>query len=133
MTLNDLQQKDRRTEPRIARQRTIAILPCTNDPDWNFKTVTLLDCSPHGLAILSDHPMKRGDEFLAKVKIKRMTMVVYRVAHCEAQSGGWYKIGAKLVEFVGTPDEILQALLAQDEQATQAAPQSPPPPPHAKS
>jgi len=117
LTLDDLKgqpQKNRRAEERIARERPIVILPCTTQPDWDFKTVLLSDCSPHGLAIIARERMKRGDEFLAKVKIQRMTMVVYRVCHCQALPDGRYRIGAKLVECVGTPDEILAALLAQD-------------------
>ena len=40
-----------------------------------------------------------------------------RVCHCETLGEGRYKIGANLVEFVGTPAEILAALM-EDESAT---------------
>jgi hypothetical protein len=116
LTLDDFRTgTDRRSEPRITRQRQIDILPCTAHRKWEFKVVTLFDCSPHGIGIVSDLAMKRNDEFLAKVKVGRTTMVIYRVCHCEETSPGQFKIGAKLVEFVGTPDEILQALLRGEE------------------
>jgi hypothetical protein len=86
-------------------------MPTGGEKDWKFKTVNMVDCSPHGVGILTDKPMKRGEEFLAKVKIQRVTMVIYRVMHCTEQKDGMYKVGAKLVESVGTPMEILQALI----------------------
>ena len=120
LTLDDLRSgdgADRRKEPRIAREREIVILPCVSPQEWQFCTVQLFDCSRHGIGIMSDKPFKRGEEFLAKLKVNRMTMVLYRVCHCEKLGDGKFKIGANLVEFVGTPTEILDALLADEEPA----------------
>src|SRR5690348_2038951 len=95
LTIDDLRSNaERRAEERIARQRPIETLPCTSKAKWDFKSVLLSDCSLHGLAILSDEPMQRGQEFLAKLMVKRMTMVVYRVAHCEQLDQFQYRIGA---------------------------------------
>src|SRR5688572_9762601 len=81
LTLDDLRRPDnaseRRREPRIPHQREIVILPTAAPHEWAFTEVTLFDCSRHGIGIISDREMKRGSEFLAKLKVKRMTMVLY--------------------------------------------------------
>jgi len=70
--------------------------------------------------------MERGDEFLAKLRLQdRMTLVLYRVCNCDSIDGRRFRIGANLVEFVGTPADILQSLLAQDEQTTTPPDQQP--------
>jgi hypothetical protein len=118
LTLDDLRREDdRRSEARLPLQREIVIVPCNAAAEWDLKEVTLFDCSRHGIGIITPDEMQRGDEFLAKVKTKRVTTVIYRVCHCEKLSDGRYKIGARLVEFVGTPDEILQALLQAEMRA----------------
>ena len=117
LTLDDLRSgkaADRRKEPRYPHERDIVILPCASPQEWQFCTVHLFDCSRHGIGIISNTALKRGEEFLAKLKVKRMTMVLYRVCHCEKLPDGKFKVGANLVEFVGTPAEILDALLSED-------------------
>jgi hypothetical protein len=119
LTLDDLRNSaERRKEPRFPHEREIVILPCASPQEWTFRTVHLYDCSRHGIGIITTEPFKRGDEFLAKLKVKRMTMVLYRVCHCEQLEDGRFKIGANLVEFVGTPAEILDALLTDDEKSS---------------
>jgi len=106
---------NRRGEPRIAAQRPIGILPCTGKDRWELKTVMLLDCAPHGIAILSDTAMHRGDEFVVRLLAHRTILVMYRVSRCAETDSGKYKIGARLVERVDTPDEILKRLLEHEE------------------
>src|SRR5437899_8733907 len=87
LTLDDLRGSgkapDRRSEPRIPHERHIDVLPCASPQAWQFMQVTLYDCSRHGIGIISNQPFKRGDEFLTRLTVRRPTMVLYQVRHCE--------------------------------------------------
>lgn len=113
LTLDDLfhNPEDRRDEPRVPLRRSIRVLASAAAQEWDFKTVTLLDCSERGIAVLSESAMHEGEEFLVKAKLQRMIMVIYRVSHCTEIASRQYKIGAELVECVGKPDEVLAGLL----------------------
>jgi hypothetical protein len=119
LTLEDLREgekaSDRRREPRITRERDIDILSCSTPQNaWGFQPVHMFDCSRYGIGVLCDRPVKRGEEFLVKLKIPRTMLVLYQVCHCEKIADGRFKVGANMVEFVCTPAQVLDALLAED-------------------
>ena len=118
LTLTDFRRPDeeQRREPRIPCAKEIAILPCTTERDWAFKHVGLYDCSPHGLGLITQEPMMLGEQFLAKLRVGRMTMLIYTVRHCAEIGPQQWKVGAEFSGVIGSPDEcnpdaIMSALL----------------------
>lgn len=113
--------EDRRKELRLPCQREIAVMPCAGPDGRGFRRVSLSDCSPHGLGVVSNEPMAPGDEFLAKLKLKKLILLVYRVQHCAALGAGGagpFRIGAELIGTIGPPDDAeadatLKAILGQ--------------------
>lgn len=111
MTLTDFRAfgtgagAERRGEPRTRCNKQIAILPCESERNLSFRTVTLFDCSPRGLGLRSAESMQRGDQFLAKLRLERVTLVLYTVAHCTALGPRSFYIGAEFIGVVGNPND----------------------------
>jgi hypothetical protein len=110
---------DRRREPRFLSAKIISVLPC--DLDWNmrFHRVEMVDCSLHGIGILSPLKFAAGERFLAKLRVKqRLVLSVYTSRHC-IQENKKYKVGAEFTGFISgvqdDPDEILKALVVESE------------------
>jgi len=110
---------ERRREPRILSAKIISVLPC--DRDWNmrFHRVEMVDCSLHGIGILSPLPFAAGERFLAKLRVRRRLLLsVYTSRHC-AKEKKKYKVGAEFSGFISgitdDPDEILKALVVEPE------------------
>jgi hypothetical protein len=94
-----------RGEPRTRCNKQIAILPCASERNWSFRIVTLLDCSPRGLGLRSEQSMQLGDQFLAKLQLERLTMVLYTVRHCTTTGPRQFYIGAEFIGVVGSPND----------------------------
>jgi PilZ domain len=112
-------EDERRREPRIPCDKQIAILPAASEKDWAFKSVGLFDCSPRGLGLIAEDPIAPGEQFLAKLKLAKLTMVVYTVRYCTPIARGQFKIGAEFTGVIGSPDGcdpnvVLDALLDAD-------------------
>jgi hypothetical protein len=110
-------EDNRRHEPRFITAKTISIVPC--DQNWNmrFHRVHLVDCSLHGLGILSPLRFEPGERFLAKLRIsQQMFLSVYCCRNCTPE-GQKYKVGAEFTGFISgvgdDPEEILKALVAE--------------------
>jgi len=116
----DRTSDDRRREPRFPCHKAIAIRPCRFAEDRGFRPAQLLDCSAHGLKLLTDEPMDTGEQFLVRFKLDRLMLAVYTVRHCHrdpAAADTHHHVGAALTAFIGGPDDpdaqaILQSLLA---------------------
>jgi PilZ domain len=115
LSVND----ERRREPRYLAGKTISIMPC--DRDWNmrFHRVEMVDCSLHGIGIISPLQLQAGERFLAKLRVsKRLVLSVYTSRHCTPE-GKAYKIGAEFSGFISgvkdDPDQILKALVTGSE------------------
>ena len=121
VALVDGNQDERRREPRIPCDRQIEILPTAARRKWGFVSVRLLDCSVHGLCLVTSEPMPAGAEFMAMLDIEDLfTLVRYTVRHCKQINPNpmQYKIGAQCVEFVGAAGDqdatrIMQALTSE--------------------
>ena len=98
---------ERRKEPRIASNRTVAILPCgsSGHDDWRFSQAQLLDCSMSGIGLVTDIPLQAGDEFLVKLQLKKTVLIQYSVCHCTTLGLRKYKIGAELRGVIGSEAE----------------------------
>ena len=70
---------EKRREARIPCDKEIAILPCASEKDWSFNFVTLSDCSPHGIGLIAEDPMKLGEQFLVKLIVKKLTILIFTV------------------------------------------------------
>jgi hypothetical protein len=112
-------QDERRREPRIACDRQIEILPTAAARKWGFISVRLLDCSVHGLCLVTTEPMPAGAEFMAMLDIEDLfTLVRYTVRHCKPINPSQYKVGAQFVEFVSAAGDhdatrIMRALTGE--------------------
>jgi hypothetical protein len=110
---------EQRKEPRFAAIRTISILPVASTAmeEWKFLPAQLLDCSAHGIGLVSSVPFAVGDQFLVKLKLERMVLVEYTVRHCHRTAMRQYQVGAELTAFAGANDAqvaILATLLSPD-------------------
>jgi hypothetical protein len=130
LTLRDFspcETEQRRKEARIPCKRVV-LMACREGEGLQFEEALLTNCSLGGIRILLDRTLSPGDDFLVKLKLPRMTLVVYSVRHCHADRSG-YRIGAEVRNVVGmkaggTPDfaTILDTLLLADERASLALP-----------
>jgi hypothetical protein len=113
-------QEERRGEPRQACAEVIDILPCVPSRSaWHFESVELVDCSPSGIGIISDSPMKVGDEFLVKLEDEAISLLLYSVRHCTLTDRRRYHIGAQFTSVAASPlfvqgrESVLEKLLRQ--------------------
>jgi hypothetical protein len=107
---------DRRTEPRVPCDKVISIQPCHSRHVGGFITVRLFDCSRKGLGVMADAPMLPREQFVTKLQLEQLKMVVYTVRHCRELGPNRYQIGAEFSWIVGTqdtttPDAFLHSLL----------------------
>lgn len=107
-------ESDRRRESRSACD--VVIMPCGTMASGKFRKARLVDCSPNGVGILSTRRLPAGEQFLLKVRLKHVVLVVYTVRNCRPIDDGVYRIGAELTGFIGPHDcdaqAIFDALLA---------------------
>jgi hypothetical protein len=123
LTLNDFQPggparcgADKRREPRTAFERAVRVY-C---PVKGAQNGRLLDCSPSGVCIVLQHPLRTGDQFLLKLRMGRLRLVAYTVRHCRGDGTGAYRIGGELAGILGAGGRddtaaILSALLTPAE------------------
>src|SRR5439155_27282522 len=97
LTAADFQPRhrtDKRCEPRHSHQRIIQLLSEFLTEEWRFITGELVDCSAHGLAVRVAQPMKIGQDFMVKLRLDRVVLLLYSVRHC-AREGDGYRVGAQ--------------------------------------
>src|SRR5436853_7112920 len=76
----------RRQEGRINCYKSITLLPCVAEELWQFKRAWLVDCSPHGVGLIVSAAIQPGQQFLLKLKLDRLMLVIYTVRHCRPAS-----------------------------------------------
>src|SRR5579864_2218582 len=92
---------ERRGESRVARERQIAIMPFGIGQGLEFRRARLTDCSRQGIAVVAEHPLPPGNQFLIKAKLKEFVLLIYTVKDC-LQADARYRIGARLDGILGT-------------------------------
>jgi hypothetical protein len=105
LTLDDFQPAaaatrhaaDKRREPRTAIERPVRVY-CPVKAAQNGR---LTDCSPSGVCIVLQHPLRPGDQFLLKLRMGRLRLVAYTVRHCRGDGAGGYRIGGELAGILG--------------------------------
>lgn len=110
----------RRKEPRVPCSKAVALLPCAAEELWQFKQGWVVDCSPHGIGLHVAAPMQAGEQFLVKLKLEQLMLVLYTVKHCRPAPTGRYHVGAEFSGFVRTgeaqdADALFRALMATAE------------------
>jgi hypothetical protein len=104
-------------EARTPRARRIDIMPCETAGTEGFIGTELTDCSPHGLFLITAHPLRVGAEFLVKLKVAgTVKLLVYAVQHCQPTERARHRIGARFRglaagEASDDPEQIMAALL----------------------
>jgi len=114
-------QHNRRGEARTPLARRIDIMPCEAPGAGaeGFIPSELTDCSPHGLSLITSHPLKIGAEFVVKLKVAgTVKLLVYTVQHCQAAERARHRIGARFSglatgEASNDPRQIMAALLLE--------------------
>jgi hypothetical protein len=115
LQLADLTEDGRRSEPRWPLTRRIAILPCHATTDWKFINAELTDSSRHGLGLVSTLRFAPAQQFLAKLRIgKRTLLLIYTVRH-STPVGSRFRVGAEFSgltasSFAGDFDQVVSAL-----------------------
>jgi hypothetical protein len=126
LAASDLRAADpseKRQEPRHAANRMIELMPCSNSPAWHVLEAELVDCSAHGLGFLIDRPMAADEEFLVKLRLGKLMLLLYTVQHCRPENGR-FRVGAKFTglvadKFNGDAQAILKALTSPEVAATE--------------
>ena len=105
--------QNRRVEARRAGAVCIDILPCRAVKDWKFIPCEVVDCSLHGLGIVSPEPMEVGQQFLAKLHLPRgIRMLIYTVQNCTKATSNSHRIGSHFSGFAAQElDEDLKTVL----------------------
>ena len=103
---------NRRGEPRFPGNGQIRYLPARAAKDWRFLNARLLNFSGHGIAIEAPESMDIGDDFIVKVRIGKIRLVVYRVQNTVRGSRG-YRIGGEFLGFLSDPDEVDHDLIVE--------------------
>jgi hypothetical protein len=96
---------DRRSEGRFGVERTVQYLPVKAAKDWHFLTGQLLDCSPHGVGMECGEPMAVGDDFILKVRLKKLRLLIYRTQNV-SQRHNVYRVGGELIGALTEPNEF---------------------------
>jgi hypothetical protein len=106
----------RRRENRFACLKPIYVRPFAQSVEEKFLYSRLLDCSEHGLCVLTPAPMQPKEQFLLKLWLERLSLILYTVRNCiQADYASW-RIGAEFREIVGlshinASDVVLESLL----------------------
>ena len=82
-----------------------------------FERAELVDCSPHGIAVIFHRSLPINGQFLLKLKLDRVYMLSYTVRNCRPEGKSYFRIGAQFSREAGgepvpEPETIHQALLA---------------------
>ena len=54
---------------------------------------------------MSGEPLDPGEQFLAKLKLGTLVLLIYTVRRCTPAQDGYFKIGGELTGTVGPPDD----------------------------
>jgi PilZ domain len=95
---------ERRKEPRTPH-RAVVIMPYGEGEKLAFEKAMLVDCSPGGVGIELNRPLRTGEPFLLKVKRERVMLVVYNVRYCRSLATGQHEIGAEFAGVIVSPGE----------------------------
>jgi hypothetical protein len=98
-----LSEVQRRREARFACGKPIYVRPFAQSVDEKFLYSRLLDCSTHGVCVLTPKPMQPREQFLLKLRFERLALVLYTVRNCTQGDYASWRIGAEFTEIVGTP------------------------------
>src|SRR5438067_6827755 len=99
VTSSRIFQDRRRSEPRIACERMIALLPCGGDE--HFLNVRLTDCSNNGLGMLIPQQLQAGGQVLMRLEVDRQpTLLMYTVRYCIPVTEHQFRTGARFSGFV---------------------------------
>jgi hypothetical protein len=99
-------------------RKSIRVIPARRLQEGVSVPAELVDCGCHGVSVMLDRPMEVGEQFVIKLQLDRLRMLIYAVRHCQPM-GSQYHIGA---EFTGLfavpaavePSAILNALLSME-------------------
>ena len=112
-----LNQVQRRREARFSCVKPIYVRPFAQSVDEKFLYSRLLDCSAHGVCVLTPRPMQPREQFLLKLRFERLALVLYTVRSCTEGDYASWRIGAEFNEIIGlseiNPGEFVRERLLQ--------------------
>jgi hypothetical protein len=99
-------ERERRSESRLTCSRMIDILPSTNPgKPWTLQRVEMIDCSPSGLAFISQIPLDVDEEFLIKFDGEKVLLVRCGVRSCAMIGSSRHRIGAIFLGMQGSTEK----------------------------
>jgi hypothetical protein len=107
-----------RRDERLPCAGAIEVLPCKPKGEWKFAAGDLVNCSRHGISMRFREPMQPNEQFLVKLKLDAVQLLVFSVRWCMA-AGPDYLIGAEFAGFSSAQfneedaNAMLQAFLKQ--------------------
>jgi hypothetical protein len=111
---------DKRQEPRVTTEKTISILTYDRNGNAHFEKAKMVDCSIHGIAIVTSLQFDPNEWFLTKLRISSRTVLSAYISRHVVQQVDKYRIGAEFAGLISAadedPDAILRALV--DEAST---------------
>ena len=103
-----------RRETRVPANRAVDVLPTRAGQEMNLIRCRVLDCSLHGIALISPEPFAAGEVFLLSLNLPGEAKVIeYKVLRCVPWQSGGYCVGGRATRF-GTPsaERALEAVMA---------------------
>ncbi len=97
----------RRVEPRIYCDRQVSILRPGADANpaegaGGFVTAQLTDCSLHGLGMMTSQALEVGEQFFVRLKLDKLTLLVYTVRYCIPMKADAFRVGAKFTGYAAS-------------------------------
>src|SRR5688572_20217060 len=98
----------RRFEPRIHCDRQMSILRPGVDAlagaegANGFITARLTDCSLNGLGMMTSAALEVGEQFFVRLKIEKLTLLVYTVRYCIPMKADEFRVGAKFTGYTAS-------------------------------
>jgi len=93
----------RRSEPRVACDREISIIPATEGEATQFGRARVTDCSHNGMGLVLNQKVEAGQQILAKLDVDRHpTLLMYTVRYCIPMQEDQYRTGVRFSGFIAS-------------------------------
>ena len=93
----------RRSEPRVACDREISILPATEGDATQFNRARVTDCSANGMGLVLTEKVESGQQILAKLDVDRHpTLLMYTVRYCIPMQTDQFRVGVRFSGFIAS-------------------------------
>jgi hypothetical protein len=73
-------------------------MPLSDDAD-RFVAARLTNCSLHGLGMTTSQALQPGQQFIVRLKLDRLVLMLYTLRYCIPTKRDEYRVGAKFTGY----------------------------------